>query len=250
MEWRYIPFRRYDPHFKVGLNQALIESVGKGNDPVVFLSGWSTNCVNIGYSQNIEQEVDLEELEKRDDVVVVRRQGGGGATYLTENGEITWGMVAPAVCFPDDVNRIYEDVCGGIAEGLKQVGIDAEHEPVNDIVTDEGKISGATVKKKENEVYVGGTLLYEVDPEEMFSLLTPSEDKKKDKQIEDYRERVSSIKRESNASFKETRKALKRSLLDSRDYRETELREDELYRAEELANKYRSEEWIYRNGGF
>jgi len=243
--YRYIPFQRYDPYFKTGLNGALTESVKDGSDPVIFLAGWDKKCINLGRSQDFEEEVNVEEFKERDEVVLVRRQGGGGATYLTPEGEITWGIVDRRKNYPEDVNKIYEQVCGKIAEGFKNIGIEARHEPVNDIVTGEGKISGATLKESGEVIYIGGTLLYKTDPEEMFSLLTPSEDKKKDKAIQDYRERVSSISKESGASFRQTKEALKNSLLTDRDYRISELKEQEIQRAEKLAEKYSGEDWLY-----
>jgi len=242
---RFIPFQHYNPYFKTGLNKALMESVRESGEPVVFLSGWKPSCVNIGYSQEIQEEVDMEEVEKRD-IVVVRRQGGGGTTYLTEYGEITWGIVAPEENFPDDVNKIYQEVCGKIASGLEKIGIDAEHEPVNDIVTDKGKISGATLKRENGVVYMGGTLLYETDPEEMFRILTPGEEKIADKKIEKFENRVSSVKNESDASFEEAVEALKNGLLDGENFHEDELKDSETKRAEELADKYKSKEWLYR----
>lgn len=244
--YRFIPFQRYDPYFKTGLNTALMESVRDGSGPVVFLSGWDRNCVNLGYSQSFEEEVDTEEFRKRDDVILVRRQGGGGTTYLTRKGEITWGLVAPEEEFPDDVNQVYEQVCGAIAEGLSSIGIDAEHEPINDIVTEKGKISGATMKREDGVVYVGGTLLYEINPEEMFTLLTPGEDKLKDKQIEDFRDRVSSVSKESDADFDGAVEALKNGLLEGKEWEESELEKKEMMRAEELADKYSDKEWLYR----
>lgn len=80
----------------------------------------------------------------------------------------------------------------------------------------------------------------------MFSLLTPDKDKIKDKQIEDFRDRVSSVKKESEASFDETIEALKKGLTKSRKYSVDELKEGEIERAEELADKYSSEDWLYR----
>ena len=245
-KWRYIPFQHYDPYFKTGLNKALMESVRENQRPIIFLSGWKPNAVNLGYSQSLEEEVNTQEFKKRDDVVLVRRQGGGGATYLTEDGEITWGIVAPEEEFPDDVNKVYQQVCNSIAEGLTEIGIDAEHQPINDIVTEKGKISGATMKREDGVVYIGGTLLYSVDAEEMFSLLTPDEDKLKDKQIKEFRERVSSVENESDASFEEAIEALKKGLLKGRGFEISELKDSEVERAEELADKYSSEDWLHR----
>lgn len=246
-KWRYISFERYDPYFKTGLNRALMESVRNGSDPVVFLSGWRRKCVNLGYPQSSEEEVDTEEFERREDVVLVRRQGGGGTTFLTPEGDITWGIVAPEEEFPDDVNRVYQQVCGQIAESLSEIGIDAEHEPVNDIVTENGKISGATMKREEGVVYIGGTLLYELNAEEMFSLLTPGEEKLKDKKVKEFRERVTSVSRESDTGYDEAITTLREGLLDGKNFRQSKLKEAEIERARELADKYSSKEWLYRD---
>lgn len=244
--WRFIPFEKYDPYFKTGLNKTLMESVRNGSEPVAFLAGWNQKCVNLGYSQKFEEEVDVEEFKKREDVVLVRRQGGGGATFLTPEGEITWGIVAPENCFPDDVNRIYSQVCSRIANSMSEIGIEAEHEPVNDVVTENGKISGATLKRKDGVTYIGGTLIYSADPEEMFSVLTPEEDKIKDKQIKDYRNRVASVSEESEADLKETRRVLEKALKKDKEFRKSKLTESETRRARELADKYSNEKWLYR----
>ena len=244
--YRYIPFKHYNPYFKTGLNKALIESIRDGEDPVVFLAGWDQKCVNLGYSQSFEEEVNVEEFNEKEDVMVVRRQGGGGTTFLTPKGEITWGIVAPNTEFSDNVNNVYENICSRIADGLKKIDIDAQHEPINDIVTEKGKISGATLKREDGVTYIGGTLLYDANLDEMFSLLTPNEEKKKDKQIKEHRQRISTIKNESEASFDEASRALAESLLKDRVWGESELKFHEVQRAEELANKYSSEEWLYR----
>lgn len=247
MEYRFIPFQRYDPYFKTGLNKALTESVKNGSKPVIFLAGWDKACVNLGYSQVFEEEVNVDEFERRDEVVFVRRQGGGGATYLTPQGELTWGVVTHEEEYPDDVNKIYQKVCGKIAKGLRKIGINAEHEPINDIVTEKGKkLSGATLKKENGIIYLGGTLIYKADVNEMFKLLTPSEDKMEDKEIESYRERVSMVTKESEASFDQAKNCLADSLLKDKKYYNSSLTDSELERAKELANKYSNDTWLYR----
>lgn len=244
-EWRYLPFEYYHPHYKTGLNQALIEAVDEGKSrPTVFLCGWKPGCVNLGRSQVFEEEVNVDRF-RDSEYVLVRRQGGGGATLLTEKGEITWGIVGRKEDFADDINTIYENVCGFIAEGLEEIGIDAWHEPINDIVTDNGKISGSTIKQQGDVVYIGGTLIFEVDAEEMFSILTPDEDKLKDKQIESFRERVTSISDETNLSFEETVDALKNILLQDKKYEVGEISDFEDGKAKEYSEKYSKDKWLY-----
>lgn len=74
---RYIPFTYYDPYFKTGLNKALMESARDSGGKIIFLSGWENDCINIGYSQRIEEKIDEEEAQKRGRDIV-RRHGGGG----------------------------------------------------------------------------------------------------------------------------------------------------------------------------
>lgn len=246
MQWRFVPFQYYDPYVKTALNDVAISSVQGGGTPVVWLAGWDRDCINVGYTQTVAAEVDVEQVEQAD-VPIVRRQGAGGTTYLTRDGEITWGMVVPDDVFPDDLNAIYEQVCGTVVDAVARLGIDARYEPINDVVTDSGKISGATARKANGVVYVGGTLLYTVDPEKMFTFLTPDNDKLTDKQIDDFRDRVSAVTQESNATLDETRDALQQTFLDGKKYDESSWTEREMHNAKSLADKYRSNAWIFRN---
>ncbi len=246
MQWRFIPFQRYDPYVKTALNDVAISSVQGRGDPIIWLAGWDRDCINVGYTQTVAEEVDIEKAEQAD-VPIVRRQGAGGTTYLTRDGEITWGMIAPDEQFPDDLNVIYEQTCGTVADAVARIGIDAQYEPINDVVTDSGKISGATARTSSGVVYVGGTLLHRVDPEKMFTFLTPGEDKVADKQIDDFKDRVSSVTQESDASFDNARDALKQAFLEEKKFDTSSWTEDEMHSAKNLAEKYRSDTWIFRN---
>lgn len=242
---RFIPFQYYDPYFKTGLNEALMDSVRDSKETVIFISGWEKDCVNIGYSQKIEQEINRKEVEKRE-IEIVRRQGGGGTTYLTRDGEITWGIIAPTKEFEQDVNKIYENICSKLARGLSSMGIEAKHEPINDIVTENGKISGATLKREDGVTYIGGTLIYKANVDEMFRILTPPKEKLDDKDIENFEQRITSVKKESDASFDQAVGAVKKGLLGDRKFSESSLTDEEIRKAESLADKYSEEKWLYR----
>lgn len=243
--WRFIPFERYDPYIKTALNDVGISSVQGAGDPIIWLAGWDRDCINVGYTPTVEDQVDVDAAEEHD-VPIVRRQGAGGTTYLTRNGEITWGMIAPEDRFPEDLNDIYEQTCTIVVDALARIGIDARYEPVNDVVTDSGKLSGATARMSHGVVYVGGTLLYDVDPETMFTFLTPDSDKLDDKPIDLFKDRVSTVTQEGDASFDDTRNALKNAFLDGEESRAQGWTDDERQQAEQLAQKYRTDAWIFR----
>lgn len=246
MKWRLIPFKKYDPYLKTALNDVAMAHARATGEGVVWLAGWTQNCLNVGRSQQIGKEVNVEEAKRRA-VPIVRRQGGGGAMYLTANGEITWQIVAPDSSFPREVKEIYREVCGTVVRGLETLGIAARHRPINDVVTTEGKkLSGSTVQKKAGVIYVGGTLLYAVNPKEMFSLLTPDPAKLTGKSIKSFFEYVTSISLECKASFDEVVRALQKALLEDKEYYEKQWTEEELQRAEKRAAFYKSDEWVFQ----
>lgn len=245
MNWRFIPFKKYSPHLKIALNEVVVDSVRRTGVPVVWLAGWKPSCVNIGYGQHIRDVVNLEEAQKRK-ISIVRRQGGGGAMFLSEKGEISWSVVAPERFFPKNPNRIYERVCARVVNALKDLGITARHKPVNDVVTENGKVSGATVKKENGVVYVGGTFLYDVNAELMRKLLRPERDHLKRQKVPEEFKKVAAVSRLCKASFGQTLSALKDNLLKGVDFTEGYWTQKEVSMAKRLAVKYRSEEWLFQ----
>lgn len=258
VSWRYVPFQFYDPYFKTGLNRAVLESIKEGNDPVIWLSGWSQDCINIGNEQKVSEVVDEKTATKRD-VTIVRRQGGGGAVFLNSDGEITWGvagkvghlkdagMLDESFEEADDVGEAYKPVCQSVVTAMERLGIEAHHRPdSNDVETENGKITGATGVADGEAIYLGGTLIYETDPEEMFDVLTPDDEKLDRKQLVRHEDRVSSVSAESDATFDETVEAVKQALLDGKSVYETPWSEAEKRRAEELAETYSSDSWIFK----
>lgn len=244
MRWRFIPFESYDPFLKTALNQVAIDSVKKTGVPIVWLAGWTQDCINIGYGQKVEDVVDLDEARKRE-LPVVRRQGGGGAMFLSKDGEVSWSMVAPQVCFPEDVNEIYTAVCGKIIDALGLLGVVARHKPINDVVTSRGKISGATVKKDGGVVYVAGTLLVDVDETVLRAVLRPERDSGKRRSVPEKEKRVTAVRRESDARFDKVVEVLGSVLLRGKMFMKDGWSRSEREQAILLAKKYQREEWLF-----
>jgi lipoate-protein ligase A len=245
MKWRFISFKKYNPYLKIALNEVVVDSVKNTGIPVVWLAGWKPSCVNIGYGQHVRDVVNMDEA-LRHKIPIVRRQGGGGAMFLSEKGEISWSVVAPELFFPKNPNKIYERVCARIVSALKDLGIPARHKPINDVVTDKGKISGATIKKEGSVVYVGGTLLYSVDSELVRKLLRPERDHLKRQKVPETFKQVVGISDLCNASFKRTVVALKENLLKGIEHVEDDWSKEEFLMARKLSTKYKSKEWLFQ----
>lgn len=242
MQWRFIEFRHYDPHLRLGLNEAVLDHVAGGGAPTISMSGWKPSCINIGYTQDVDKVVDREAAAKHG-LIVVRRHTSGGAMVLTEEGEICWGLTAPESMLPPGTAPVYELTSGILIDALGTLGIEANHKPINDVVTTNGKISGAAMRRSRGVVYVSGTLLYRVQRELLLDILKPENDAQKDSLPEKLK-RVTSIEEESDATREETIAALRAALLDGKDYLVGDWTAEELRRAEELAKTYSSRSWL------
>lgn len=241
--WRYIPFQRLDPFIKTALNDVLIENVRITQQPLLWLSGWSCDCINLGVSQDYERVIDVEQVIK-DNIVVTRRQSGGGTTFLTKDGEITWAIIVPSNYFHGGVNEIYAEVCNMIIDELSNYSIDAYFKPINDIRTKNGKLSGSTLRKEQGVVYVGGTLLYTSQKEKMNCYLKPENDLLKKESIIEKEKKITSISEESSLSFDETINLLKNAFLNYEEFEEKSLLKEELLKAQNISRKYSTQEWI------
>ena len=231
---------------------ALDEALLRLNEEPVFRTySWDPSAVSIGYFQSIEEEVDLEEAE-RIGVDVVRRITGGGAVFHDRDGEVTYSIVLPYEhpSVTESAKDSYKVLCGGIVEALKILGIDAEFAGINDVVVGGKKISGSAQTRKKWGVLQHGTLLYNLRPEVMFSLLRVPNEKIRDKMIANIYERVTSLKHLGlDVSRKDVEDALVKgfSQVLGEKIEESEPTKEEIELAKKLMReKYGTREWNFR----
>ena len=192
MKCRYLATGFRSAAWNMGLDEAVLRHVSEGASPATLrFYGWKPRAVSIGYFQSLEEEVDVGECKGRG-VDVVRRITGGGAVY--HDKELTYSYIAPADTVPDDILESYRLICGGLIEGFRLLGVEAEFAPLNDIVAGGRKISGNAQTRRMNCVLQHGTILLDVDVKEMFALLKVPSEKMRDKLIAGAAERVTSLK--------------------------------------------------------
>lgn len=242
--YRLISFEKFGPYLKTALNDIVIEYVQKTQVPVIWLSGWDQDCVNIGISQDPHKVLNIKTVLENN-LPIVRRQSGGGATYLTKDGEISWAIVAHKEEFPTNLHDIYKSITQTIISALKKLNISAKYKPINDIITKNGKISGATLRKENDVTYIAGTLIFKTDKEKMNDVLRPENDDLKKEKIKESDKKITSIFEESDASFNESVNALESSLIEGLEIKKLPFSERELKKAQELSLLYRDKEWIY-----
>ncbi len=246
MSWRLIPRGTFDAYTNMAIDQVIQERVARGADPVVRLYRWHPSAVSIGYFQRMRDEVDVETCET-EDIDYVRRRTGGGAVYHDYDGELTYSVLAPESRLPSDIVESYEEICGWLIDALDRLGIDAAFAPINDVEVDGRKLSGNAQTRRNGVLLQHGTVLYDLDPETMFSALQVDAEKISDKLIEQAHDRVQTVRSLTDHSMEDLRRALIEAFMAGKEYYEDDYRKSELDRARELATaRYQSDDWNFQ----
>src|SRR5207302_3837536 len=109
------------------------------------------------------------------------------------------------------LRQSYEVCDAWVVRGLRSLGVDAHHVPINDIACAEGKIGGAAQARRKGVVLHHTTLAYDMDPGEMVAVLRIGREKLADKAVASAQKRVSPLVRQTGLS----REALVTRLFDS-----------------------------------
>ena len=196
--WRLLLHGDASAYKNMATDEAILRHVVQGTSPCTLrFYGWQPSAVSIGYFQSVAQEVDVAACQRKG-VNIIRRLTGGGAVYHDHAGEITYSLAIPET-YPDMPRKVldsYTVLCAGLVRGFAHLGLKAEFKPINDILIGGKKISGNAQTRRFGGILQHGTLLCDVDPPLMFSLLKVPDEKIRDKLIARVEERVTSIRRE------------------------------------------------------
>ncbi|MFZ0965379.1 MAG: biotin/lipoate A/B protein ligase family protein [Candidatus Bathyarchaeia archaeon] len=175
--WRLLKLETHDAYTNMAIDEAILTARTRNLAPnTIRFYRWNPSAVSIGKFQNIENEVQLDKCKKYG-VDVVRRITGGGTVYHDTEGEITYSVVANKKDLKaENINAVYAKFYDGIAEALKILGINADFNEGNaktcpNLIVNGKKISGSAQSHKKGVVLQHGTLLVDVDLEEMFTFL-------------------------------------------------------------------------------
>jgi lipoate---protein ligase len=250
--WRLLRHGARPAFANMAIDEAILKHVVAGAVPCTMrFYRWQPSAVSIGYFQGIEEEVDLAACRARG-VDVIRRLTGGGAVYHDYEGEITYSLTMPEDTpgLPRKVLDSYDLLCRGLVLGLQALGMPAEFKPINDIAVNGRKISGNAQTRRFHGILQHGTLLCEVDPQLMFTLLKVPNEKIRDKLIAGVEERVTSIKREMGEVDRDrVTQAMIDGFAEALDIEVVpgELTESELTLAEQLREeRYASDDWTFK----
>lgn len=169
----------FDPYFNIAAEHQLFLS----SEEDIHLFLWQNDSsVIIGRNQNLYAECDLTYL-KEHDIKAVRRFSGGGAVYH-DKGNVNFTFITKeASANQDHFIRL-------IQSAMQRLGIDCEFSGRNDLLYKNRKFSGHAYYTDGDHYMYHGTVLVNVNFEQLEHALTPSKMKLKSKGVESVRSRV------------------------------------------------------------
>jgi lipoate-protein ligase A len=171
--------REFDPYFNIAAeNQLFLAS-----EEEMHLYLWQNDAsVIIGRNQNLYAECNLTYLEENN-IKAVRRFSGGGAVYH-DKGNVNFTVITKKNVA--DEAKIIKLIQAAIA----QLGIDCEFSGRNDLLYNHQKFSGHAYYTDGDNYMYHGTILVNVDFEQLEKVLTPSMLKLQSKGVASVKSRV------------------------------------------------------------
>ncbi|MFX0107839.1 MAG: lipoate--protein ligase [Candidatus Hodarchaeota archaeon] len=253
--WRLLDIGAIDPLETQIIYDMIAQGITEGKSENTLIICWPAKpLVSLGYFQEIEKDIDLE-FCRENNIVVTRRVIGGGGVYL-DDGQMFYQLIhrGDSPVSVKNVDGYYRKFLEAPVEAYRNLGIDAEFKPVNDIQVEGRKISGNGAGDVGDARILTGNLIFDFNYDMMVKVLKVPDEKFRDKIAQGLRARLSTIQRETGKTF--DRKEVKKDLLKLFEEKlniklvSKELTDWEKSRMNELRSKYLSEEWLHwRTGG-
>lgn len=205
--WRLLPFETYDGYTNMAIDEILMNRVISHQSPnTLRFFCWNPSTATIGKNQSLSAEIDTK-FALEHEIQVVRRITGGGAVLHDKRNEITYSVITHLSDIPRvlDSPRVYDQsippryvsILEALAQGLESIGypidVGAIHCPA--LMTQGKKISGNAQAISNNVLLQHGTILLDVDPEFMYSVLKAPEGVSYSKMVQSVRTKVTGLKK-------------------------------------------------------
>lgn len=193
--WRLVDLEFTDPYLNIAVEEAIMQSVGRGDAPSTLRFWRNFNTIVIGRNQCPSYELNLRNC-LRHRVNVVRRFTGGGTVYQ-DLGNLNYALSvrrSPSIM----KNSIYEGyrlVGRSVADGLKKLGLNAYFQPMNSIETDGRKISGMAGLWGKT-CFVHGSLLVSTRLKVLYNVLNPTLKSSRANKVRSVKKKVTTINKE------------------------------------------------------
>jgi lipoate-protein ligase A len=130
--WRLVVTEPLDGATNMAIDEALLRARLAGEaPPTVRCFGWRPPAVSLGYGQSLDS-IDQAACDRLGVGLVRRPTGGSGILHEGPALELTYSVVARRGDFPgaEDLLETYRVLGGGLAAGLRMLGVEAEVAPL------------------------------------------------------------------------------------------------------------------------
>ncbi|WP_425956504.1 lipoate--protein ligase family protein [Xylanimonas sp. McL0601] len=231
------------------LDQVLTEELAEGlRGPTLRFWDWDERAVVIGSFQSLANELDPEGVAKHD-VTVVRRISGGGAMFMEAGNCVTFSLVVPASLVDGlSFEQSYAFLDSWVLGALKSIGVEAFFSGMNDVASPAGKLAGSAQKRLAGGAVLHHmTMAYDIDSDKMLEVLRIGREKLSDKGTRSANKRVDPLRSQTGMAREAIVDAFEKYFKSQYRTVDSELRPDELERAEGLVEtKFGTPEWIAR----
>jgi len=183
---RFLTNNSTDPHYNMSFDEYCLEQLSL-DDPVFYL--WQNRpSVIVGLSQSVYSEVNLQYLEQKN-ITLARRVTGGGAVYH-DLQNLNYTIVGKSA----DLDKDYPDYLHHMINALTSLGVPATLSGRNDIMVDGRKCSGYAKRVYKDRLMIHGTLMFDVDIDELTKALAAPGSKLSASGVASVRSRVANLK--------------------------------------------------------
>lgn len=271
--WNFINTGSHDPYYNMAMDEALLNFVSRGEiDPVVRFYTWNPATLSVGYFQRLKKEIDIDKVKEKGFGLVRRQTGGRGVLH---DKELTYSVIVPESHpnMPSTITEAYRVISEGLLEGFKLLGFDAyfaiprskeEREKLKqprsavcfdapswyELVVEGRKIAGSAQTRQKGVILQHGSLLQDVDVDELFDMFIFKNDRLKEKMKKAFVDKAVAINdiSDRHISIEEIEKAFEEGFKKGLniEFKPLSLTENQLAEVKVLEEKYRSEEWLYK----
>ena len=271
--WNFINTGSQDPYYNMAMDEALLNFVSRGEiDPVIRFYTWNPATLSIGYLQRLQKEIDIEKVNEKGFGLVRRQTGGRGVLH---DKELTYSVIVPESHpnMPSTITEAYRVISQGLLEGFKNLGFETyfavprskeEREKLKqprssvcfdapswyELVVEGRKIAGSAQTRQKGVILQHGSILQDIDIDELFDMFIFKNDRLKAKMKEAFVEKAVAINdiSDTHITLSEMEKAFEEGFKTGLniEFKPLELSEQQLAEVKELEEKYRSDDWMFR----